>query len=193
MGVPGFLYQHESLIYQDQRQQKPLHTSLDLQSEYKIRAKIENKKKERNMHIMYASITSAHHKTKLLRKSIKSFTIVNAFRQLASTTLLVGFSVIQFTIDLAYKQNANLDLLQNTQYYHLKRGKKKTFVRYLTSFNTMYKEWLYLHVWNLSGSPTNIEDSCKNAVSNCLQSRWICTKYFAWYTTTKNWRKWNSN
>lgn len=50
-----------------------------------------------------------------------------------------------------------------------------------------------LHMWNLSSSPTHIEDCCKHAVANSLQCWWRGSKDFTRYATAKNRRKWNSN
>lgn len=43
------------------------------------------------------------HKTKEQEGQKETITIVKALRQLASATLLVGFNVMQFTIDLQHK------------------------------------------------------------------------------------------
>ena len=49
------------------------------------------------------------------QKLIKKLTIVNAFRQLASTTLLVGFSVIQLTMDLQSTKTMPLIYISKTK------------------------------------------------------------------------------
>jgi len=81
-------------------------------------------------------------------------TIVNAFLQLAKATRLVGFSVMQFTIDLNVKKMHQPELKCCK---HVSGHRRKVQCR--------FKE-LCLHVGNLCGRPTNVEHRCEKAVAH---------------------------
>jgi hypothetical protein len=86
--------------------------------------------------------------------------MVNAFRQLANATRLVGFSVMQFTIALNEKRNACI------RFFFFSGERKGNPSNICATYMRKTKRCLYifLHVRNLRGRPTDVEHRREEAV-----------------------------